>query len=162
MTVELVLADSSQRQTIDELMQMYLYDLSAFTDDQPDDEGRFHYPYLSHYWQEPDRFPYLILGQGELAGFALVRGIMDPVNGDKLMEMAEFFVTKSYRRKGVGARAARLIWNEFPGKWQVRVFARNDRACKFWRRTISDANAGFVESSNSEKTYQQVVFEFSN
>jgi predicted acetyltransferase len=56
--------------------------------------------------------------------------------------MAEFFILRRYRRQGVGARAARAVFDRFPGAWQVRQRPENAAAIAFWRRVIDRHTAG--------------------
>jgi predicted acetyltransferase len=101
-------------------------------------DGRFGYAYLPLYWTEPERrFPYFIMADDRLAGFALaMRG--SPASTDPtVLDVAEFFVLRTYRRSGVGARAACALWDRWPGPWIVRAAATNEAAVPFWRQTIS-------------------------
>lgn len=102
--------------------------------------GRFGYASLPHYWAQAERhFPFLIRHAGAVAGFALTtRG--SPVSDDPdVMDVAEFFVLRRYRRSGVGRRAAEVLWHRFPGRWTVRVAAQNRNALAFWRGVVADA-----------------------
>jgi len=35
-------------------------------------------------------------------------------------------------------KAAKDIWTRFPGKWEVRVMDRNEKAGAFWRRAVGE------------------------
>jgi predicted acetyltransferase len=94
-----------------------------------DEHGVFGYQYLDHYWTEPDRHPFFIRADGYLAGFALVRA-------GSPHDMAEFFVMRKYRRGGIGISAARMVFERFPGEWQVRQLAANAGGTAFWRTAI--------------------------
>jgi predicted acetyltransferase len=82
-----------------------------------------------------------------LAGFVLVqRG--SQVSGDMdVWDMAEFFVLRGYRRRRVGASAAREAWRRLPGRWEVRVINANRPAVDFWRRVISEHVGRSVDST---------------
>jgi predicted acetyltransferase len=74
---------------------------------------------------------------GRLAGFVLVKRGSE-VSGDKTAwDMAEFFVIRGCRRRGIGTQIAREIWSRLPGPWEVRVMQSNVSACGFWARAIS-------------------------
>ena len=62
------------------------------------------------------------------------------------MDVAEFFVVRGARRRGVGQRAARALFELFPGTWEVRVLRANERALAFWRSAVGSC-ASFAESS---------------
>ena len=99
-------------------------------------DGRFGYPGLSRYWQDESRHPFLVTVDGHLAGFALVaRG--SRVSGDpRVWDMAEFFILRGYRKRGVGAAVAQDLWRRFPGAWEVRVVENNGAARAFWSAAI--------------------------
>src|SRR5262249_37249926 len=114
------------------------YDFSEFMDLKLGTDGRFGYKHLPLYWQEPNRYPFLIRVNGDLAGFVLVqRG--SQISGDAgVWDMAEFFIVRGHRRLRAGTRAAREVWKKFPGKWEVRVINRNQKAKAFWARAVEE------------------------
>ncbi len=135
--VEVVAATPEQEPIVANLLELYLHDFSAFLDLEIGEDGRFGYPSLPLYWSEPDRYPFLIRMDGKLAGLALVKK-GSVVSGDGLVwDMAEFFVLRGCRGRGVGTLAAHQVWRRFPGQWEVRVMQRNTLARRFWAGAIS-------------------------
>jgi predicted acetyltransferase len=125
------------------LLELYIHDLStAFPDIELGADGRFGYRRLPLYWSEPERFAFLIRCDGRIAGFVLaMRG--SPVTADpEVLDVAEFFVLRRYRRSGVGRRAAFLLWNRLPGTWTVRVSQGNPSALSFWSGVIGEFSNG--------------------
>ena len=59
-----------------------------------------------------------------------------------IRDVAEFFVLRKYRRIGVGRRAARLLFDQFPGQWEVRQLPANTAATAFWVNMISTLTGG--------------------
>ena len=57
-------------------------------------------------------------------------------------DMAEFFVMRRYRRKGVGAAAATAAFDRFKGPWEIRQRRENVAATAFWRRVIGGYTGG--------------------
>ena len=51
-----------------------------------------------------------------------------------VMDVAEFFVIRGARGKGVGAAAAHALLAAFPGRWEIRVRQTNPLAKRFWGR----------------------------
>lgn len=51
--------------------------------------------------------------------------------------MAEFFIARPWRRRGIGAQAVRLILDRFTGAWLITEHTRNGTAVNFWRRVVS-------------------------
>ncbi|EKD70248.1 MAG: hypothetical protein ACD_46C00587G0002 [uncultured bacterium] len=88
------------------------------------------------YWETKDCFPFLIRYKNELAGFAII----DKIGSDKTIDfnMAQFFVLRTYKRKGIGKYIAYQCFNKFPGVWEVMVMPRNERAYRFWRKIIGE------------------------
>jgi predicted acetyltransferase len=64
--------------------------------------------------------------------------------------MAEFFIVRGCRRRSVGTRAAAAIWNRFPGRWEVRVRGRNEKAREFWGEAIRDFTGKTAQSTPFE------------
>jgi predicted acetyltransferase len=134
--VEVVPASSDQAPVLANLFELYAHDMSEYVELELGADGRFGSEYLSAYWKDEGRYPFLIKARNSLAGFALVRRL-SPVSGrGPLMDMAEFFVTRGFRRLGVGTKAACDIWKRFPGPWQIRVRDRNRPAAAFWAEAI--------------------------
>ena len=136
-------------QVLRNLMELYQHDHAEFEDAEVNEHGLYGYKWLDHYWTEPGRHPFLIRVDGNIAGFALVR---DSTNtGDGKNEMAEFFIVKKYRRRGIGRIAAHRIFDTFPGKWSVGQVDRNLPAKGFWQAIISDYTEGrFEEITDTE------------
>jgi predicted acetyltransferase len=61
--------------------------------------------------------------------------------------LAEFFVTKSARRLGVGREAAVLIFNRFNGRWEITEMLRNQPAVAFWRDVVGGYTHGDFRES---------------
>jgi predicted acetyltransferase len=56
--------------------------------------------------------------------------------------MNEFFVLRKYRRQGGGEQVARLLVDQFPGRWEVAELAENTVAQAFWRQVIRRYTGG--------------------
>ncbi len=56
--------------------------------------------------------------------------------------MAEFFIARPWRRRGIGAQAVRLILDRFEGAWLITEHLRNEAAVRFWRRVVSAYTGG--------------------
>jgi predicted acetyltransferase len=69
-------------------------------------------------------------------GFALVQPGSYLSADPSVFDMAEFFVLRRYRRKGVGECVAAWLFDRFAGTWEVREKANHTAAIAFWRRTI--------------------------
>ena len=153
MTVTVESARPDQRATIETLFQLYAHDFSAFAVNPLSpphtlgEDGRFPpYPFLDQYWRDDGAVPLLIRDDGGLAGFALINTHSHRDGGHIGRNMAEFFVARPHRRRGVASAAVRLILAGYPGRWEIAVAARNRPAKAFWPRAIAGSrNVGAVE-----------------
>lgn len=93
--------------------------------------------FLSGWFNDPTAQPFVILADGQRAGFALVVRPPDFPRRTADYRMAEFFVVDRARRRGVGAGAVALLFSRFAGRWEVLEDAYNRPALAFWRRVIS-------------------------
>jgi len=143
-TVEVVPATLEHKPAIARLVELYVYDFTEFTDDDVNEDGSYGYPYLDAYWAEPERHPFLFFADGRIAGFAFV-------HAGAPHDMAEFFVLRKYRARGVSVAAARAVFARFPGEWQVRELTANTRATAFWRKAIP---VPFTEDTNDKGPVQ--------
>lgn len=151
-------AEEREREQIESMMQDYLAELAAYTDDLLPVDGRYEYPYLDFYWRKGGRTPYLFDDGNRTSGFALVRQDQDPRNGSQFMEMAEYFVTVENRRCGTGTRCAREVFLNHPGRWQVGVMKDNAPAYGFWRRLLRDLDPGLSEEAPSLANNHMFVY----
>ena len=130
-------------QVMRNLMELYQHDHAVFEDAELNEHGLYGYRYLDHYWTESGRHPFLIRADSNIAGFALVR---DSTNtSDGLNELAEFFIVRKYRRRGIGRTVAHRIFDMFPGRWLVGQVELNQPARGFWHSIISDYTGGRFE-----------------
>lgn len=129
-------AEAEQQDVVANLLELYAHDFSEFVDLQLQPGGRFGYPDLSRYWRDEGRFPFLVTVDGHLGGCVLVsRG--SRISADPgVWDMAEFFIVRRYRKRGIGAAVAHEIWRRFPGPWEVRVLESNPPARAFWGAAV--------------------------
>lgn len=128
------------------LFELYCYDFSEFTGDDLNAHGEYGcVDRLDYYWIEQGRYPLWVKVDDKLAGFVLVRAATasapDALGETTGHTIAEFFVMRKYRRRGVGQRTAWQVFDRFPGRWSVDQMAVNQPAIDFWRKVI-DAYTG--------------------
>lgn len=136
MNIEVIPAKKEQESIMANLLELYAYDFTEFFDFDIGNNGFYGYEWLPLYWEEPNRFPYLIYVEGKIAGFVLVQK-GSPISDEKeIYDISEFFVMRKYKRKHIGTKVAIKIWKKFKGHWQVRVLKENKIAHGFWMKTI--------------------------
>jgi predicted acetyltransferase len=135
--IEVIPAELDQEPILANLLELYGHDFSEFHDLEIGADGKFGYSHLPRYWIEPDRHPFLIRVDGKLAGLILVKRGSEVSSHKAVWDMAEFFVIRGCRRRGIGTQVAHEVWRRFPGRWEVRVMQSNVTALNFWARAIS-------------------------
>lgn len=137
MNIELQPIPLEDKPVLRNLMELCLHDSSEFNGDEVGEHGLFGYNYIDFYWVENGRFPFFVRVDGKLAGFVLVRTL-----DENTRSLAEFFILRKYRRKGIGRIVAHRVFNNFPGKWQIAQEAVNLPAQAFWRAVIGEYTNG--------------------
>jgi predicted acetyltransferase len=95
---------------------------------------------LQRWYSDPTATLLTILDELKPAGFAMV---VRETRATRTVEfrMAEFFIARDYRRRGLGRSAVRLILDRFAGRWEIVEYMRNPAAVSFWRKTLLAYNA---------------------
>jgi len=132
--IEVALVEYKDKEVLRNLMEYYLYDFSEMEHFDVDPHGRFEYKYLDHYWTESDRHPYFILVDGMYAGFILVN--QQEVHGKACFSIAEFFIMRKYRKKGIGESVAGQVFDRHRGDWVVSQMKSHIGAQAFWRKVL--------------------------
>ncbi|MCX7357168.1 MAG: GNAT family N-acetyltransferase [Alphaproteobacteria bacterium] len=148
--VQITLATNEQRDVVARLMQFYIYDFTELLAPKKvphlNTTGSFDaYPGLDAYWSDPDHAAWVIYVGEQLAGFALLNKhshVSRPVD----FNMAEFFVARPFRRRGVARAAFHQLLRRHAGSWEVAIGAYNKPAQDFWPRAITAANVSELET----------------
>lgn len=117
---------------LENLMALYLHDLSEFAEDlKINDCGKFVYDGLEYYFKTEELRPFFIYFKNEIAGFILLNsGRYVPMVID--YSVHEFFILKSFRKKGIGSMAINKIFEIYKGKYKIVQLAKNRLAIEFW------------------------------
>jgi predicted acetyltransferase len=144
MDVQLVEMSERDIPLLDRLAQLYQYDFSEFDPNTTlDDAGRFEWVDWPRFFCEDDPHVFVVRVDGAVAGFACLcadEAMRDPT--ERVWWMENFFVMRRFRRCGVGARVATMLFDRFPGAWEVAQITPNVAAQSFWRKVISSYTGG--------------------
>ncbi len=158
-TIEPILIE--QKSVFIQMMELYNYDFSEFSDDDINEYGYFGYSRIDDYWNDEDRYPFFIRVDGKLSGLVLVRSCCEYIDLSEPHNIAEFFIMKKYRRRGIGKQVAKKIFDMFTGGWEVSIWANNLPAQKFWKQIINEYTNGKYDTFTlSEENV--MVFTFYN
>ncbi|KYF59144.1 hypothetical protein BE04_36705 [Sorangium cellulosum] len=161
--VSLDAAAPSDAALLSNLLELYIHDLSdVFPGLELGPDGRFGYDKLPLYWSERERrFALIVRCAGRIAGFVLATRGSPAADNPDVLDVAEFFIVRRYRRSGVGRRAAVLLWQRFPGAWIVRVSEGNAGALAFWRSVVAEFTSGAAtETTRPGRPHPWRVFSF--
>ena len=147
------LSNADTKDDVSKLMQLYLHDLSKYKVKERDIKGRYKYEYFDSYWADPERFPYILIKNAELIGFAFVRKL-----NIQVYSIAEFYIIKKFRCSGYGKRLAKEIFDMHLGTWSIAQLENNKSAQTFWRKVVSSyTNGNFSESYSKAEPKGPVI-----
>lgn len=141
MSIEIIVATPEERLVVERLLQLYEYDASEFYGADLGADALYRVMDPAALWR-PGYHVFLVTVDGRLAGFAFVTRHASYLGEGETWLIDEFFVMRKYRRRGVGERVARDLFDRFPGRWEVAQLAINLPAQAFWRTVIGRYTRG--------------------
>ena len=144
--VTLRAADRAQWPVIENLLQFYYYELSAWYPIPFAADGRIAIAGKAVYLGLPGTQAWLILADDELAGLAIVDDELIDARND--LNLGYFFVGRRFRGRGVGAAAFGGLLARYPGEWELYYLARNAAAAGFWPKAFERAGVRDVVVSD--------------
>ena len=118
------------------------------------DDGQFHDEDYTAYWEEDQKYPYLIFHEGEKAGFALV----DDKGSERVL--AQFFVMYKFQGRGVARSAALDVFALHRGPWVVHSLIANPKSEGFWPKVIGEYSSGKYTVGLQEPKHKLRVYRF--
>lgn len=163
MKIQVKAASINDKLIIRNMMELYNYDLSEYEDSDLNDHGLYDYKYIDNYWTEENRYPFIVKVNDKLAGFILV-GIYGGITSYPTdYSIAEFFILKKYRKKGVGKIVAFEIFDKFRGNWEIKQLKKNTNSHIFWRKVIAQYTLNnFEEITNCTELWDGPIQRFNN
>ena len=163
MKVEIVHVQVTEKSVLQNLIELYEYDFSEFNDADVNMYGLYGYKYFDYYWTEDTRFPFFIKVGGIYAGFVLINEYCYILKDPGSKTIAEFFIMKKYRRKGIGRNVAFQIFNKFPGQWEVLQHGENEPSKLFWSKVISEyTNNNYRQEKAKTELWEGQALIFNN
>ncbi|MCL2404699.1 MAG: GNAT family N-acetyltransferase [Defluviitaleaceae bacterium] len=146
MDIDISLVPAGKKHVLRNMLELYFYDCCEFDDEEDslelNEAGLYGYRYLDYYWNEDDRYPYIVKVNGNLAGFSLIRTLgHEPLT----FSISEFFVMKKYRNIGIGAAMSTKMFELHKGKWIINTPIKNITAQHFWRKAAKNASLGVYD-----------------
>ncbi len=142
MNIKLKQVSVDEKEILRNLLEKYNYEFSQYDLCDVNPLGLYGYGYLDNYWTEDNRWAYFILVDDKLAGFAMVNDYPEVKDEPMDFSLAEFFVMLKYRRKGIGKKAAFMVFDKHHGRWQLKRHPHNIPSVHFWDTVVSQYSDG--------------------
>lgn len=145
--ITISLASIDDYPTIQNMGRFYVYDISEYMGDETGwempENGLYECIDFKKYWEDKNSYPHLIRHHSELAGFVIV----DKKGSDTSIEfnMAQFFILRKFKNKGIGRYVANYCFDHYRGTWEIMVMPRNTGAYNFWKKVISGYTNDYSE-----------------
>ena len=158
MVLELRKAQPHDFPALQQMLELYQYELSDIWLQDADSEAKYGYDLQRH--KQGERFhAHVALEESQYVGFALVAPAAVTRKEGSWME--QFFIIKRFRRSGAGYALALHVLGSHPGAWEVGQMPLNHAAQAFWRNVIAKLTSdAYVEVQVTEGWWQGVVQQF--
>lgn len=158
MALELRKAMPEDFPALQQMLELYQYELSDIWPQNSDSQAKYGYNLERH--RADERFHAYVTADGaQYVGFALVAPAIVTRKVGSWME--QFFILKRYRRSGAGRALALHVLRSHRGPWEVGQMFANVTAQRFWREVIDAATAGaYVELQVTEGWWLGTVQQF--
>jgi predicted acetyltransferase len=157
--ITLIDATIEQKEVFRNMMNLQFHDLSEFRDcfDILDD-GRFEWTFEGCF-SENNKYhhPILIKWCDKIVGVIIFSDYNKKSPKFDYM-LVEMFVLRMYRRKGIGKKAIRMIFDNFKGLYNLDVSKNNIKAINFWESLIHEngkivSEKDFIDENNEYCSY---------
>lgn len=148
--IKLVGVTLETKNILENLISLYLHDLSQFVDDlKVNNDGKFEYDGFEFYFKYEELNPFLIYCNDEVAGFILLN-LGKFVPSTVQYSIHELFILKSFRKKRVATRAIKKVFETYKGKYKVGQLQNNELAVEFWKRFYKNQDINYEETVEVE------------
>lgn len=142
-----------EKELLFRLLQFALYDGSLYNTNKIGEDGLFPYKWFDNYFTDDDRDAFFIREDDKVVGFVMINQFMKKC--DNGHSVAEFLVLPEYRRNHIGKKVAYLVFDMFPGNWEVEPIEESNEACRFWENVV-------VNYTNNKFSFSDGIYVFKN
>lgn len=154
--IKLDLVKKKERKVLENLLQLYLHDLSLyFKVDFDSTTCLYKYDSLDKYFDGSKNYAYFIKEEENKVGFILI----DSDSNHYIVQ--EIFTLNNYKGRGLASDAITKIFDMYRGNWVIKVVPNSIKAEIFWNRTISNYTNNKFKVIHEGK-YERAVFTFNN
>lgn len=142
-----------EKELLFRLLQFALYDGSLYNTNKIGEDGLFPYKWFDNYFTDDDRDAFFIREDDKIVGFVMINQFMKKC--DNGHSVAEFLVLPEYRRNHIGKKVAYLVFDMFPGNWEVEPIEESVEACRFWENVV-------LNYTNNKFNFSDGIYVFEN
>lgn len=137
MSLEICLHTDDHKAVIWNIYQFYCYDISIEDECDLEESGLYSLcaEYFAQYWINRRWSAHLLRWDGVIAGFALIEASEAL---DDAQELADVFVLKRFRRRGIAREVALNFMAQRAAVWTVVVFDGAIDAQAFWKSMFKE------------------------
>jgi predicted acetyltransferase len=147
--MELVTVRKEDRELLWNLFQEYLYEMTNYYDDLPNEQENLHYSYFDAYFSDSERKAFFLYEEKDLVGFALIHPYSE-IGGQLDYVLAEFTVFPMYRRNHLATKAISVIFEKYRGKWELKYTEKNTAAKALWTKVTEKYKPHKTKLNDSE------------
>lgn len=138
MKIDIKKINSSDKEVLVNLFQLYMHDITKWLHMDVNKHGLFEYNEIDLYFlNDKNRKAYFIMVDNNIAGFVLIdKEFLILEKSKNTYNISEFFILNGYKRKGIGKIIAKKIFDKHQGKWEVRPVPKSKEAYDFWINVI--------------------------
>lgn len=133
MNVQLIEVDKTNEAQLRKMFKVYVSEMGKYLNQDERDKIVNSEDILKKYWKNNPRWPYLLLADGNVAGFCLLRYFPGEPG---TFDIDQYYVSKEFRRRGIGGISLKQLVERHPGRWLIRVLKTNNTAMIFWLNAI--------------------------
>ncbi len=97
------------------------------------ESGNYEYKYFDDYFSESKRIALFIYHDKVLVGFVMINDY-SCLNAPIDYAIAEFTIFPQYRKRHFATEAVQKIFEQYPGKWEIKYSNKNGAAEKLWKK----------------------------
>jgi predicted acetyltransferase len=151
MNISLYKVSLNDKTLLDNLLQLYLYDLSEFVPLEISPQGKYEQTMSPKYVSSFEKSAYIIHAELHIIGFVLV----EPYG--EYIKINDLFVLNMWRNKGVGSAVVNILLKK--GKPLLCEFhTRNELAKFFWTNIMKNPLHKLTSTENAEITRIKVEY----
>lgn len=152
MNIELKKVLLEDKHKLENLMQLYLHDLSLYFPIEFNSTNCKYEYSLDKYFEK--NVAYFIMNSNNILGFILI-----DIN-DYSYEISEIFVLNNYKKNKIGEKAVLKVFDMYKGNWIIKVVPLSNVAESFWTNTIKKYTNDFKLEYTGK--YNRAMLTFKN